>query len=252
MIRYPLYAITADVIGGMVGGVIGAVVFKACGTIPIAAIWGWFLTGTTTSGFEMFGIPSIGVQITGHVVGVILGSLTTAAIFISFLLIKDIRENKQNRIVNVNKQEEISKEEITNSIEAIDRVNKYLENVKVEYGDSNLKAHDEEKLKSLDGMVINFSKLKSTVGNETKIVPKLNYIIMRSGQKINILNDQLQKLTDNKEKEVSIKDKINGLEETIKQNEILLKESKQKISKEINSIIMYLDGYKKELNKYGK
>ncbi len=249
MIKYPAYVILADIIGAMVGTFI-AITFGAIQTLPLPAIWGWFLVGTTVQGGAAHGINGIGIQMFGYIFGVVVGAATVATIFISFLLAQDIFEDRKNRVYS---KEQLSKMEDSNvakenSIRSLDMIIEYYQNQLAQIGGNEKASFEKLNTQQIEEYNISFSKLKVAIGRELKYLAKLKYMVMKNDSKSRVIDQKLEYI--NNEEKIA---KLNGLKDTYEvqnqETEKLIVEEQNKVSSYINSQIYILEKKKEVLQK---
>ncbi len=249
MMKYPVYVITADIIGAMVAAVIG-VIFGSIQTLPLPAIWGWFLVGTTTQGAAAYGVAGIGVQVLGYILAVLVGVVTVAAIFTLFLLQSDVRANKKNKIYNKN---EITTLAASQKVAVVEQSTKSIENVKAFY-ENQLKSINVQRSKDknkfdkdeIENAKINFSKLKVELGKESKLLANLKYKIMRNDQKNGVFRSKID-LSSNEEHIAKWKAAIKANDELNIQLEKDVAVAKENLGKFISMKINYLEEIEKTL-----
>ncbi len=253
LIKYPLYVITADVIGSMVASIV-AVLFGSIQTLPLPAVWGWFLTGTTSISGVEYGIASLGQQLSGYVISIIIGVVITASIFIMFMYAADIRKDKANKVSNISviKNSKNPKEIIEKSSVSINNIISFLNNEKNSLtikSDHFDKVSDEEITK----LKISFSKIKVELSKETSKLSQHHYKINHFKAKIRNINDKLNNIDKKYANKInSLNNEIDKYNSWIVEREKAIVDEEIKVNSFINQKIDILKRKQKELKKYEK
>ncbi len=277
MLKWPLIIISANIIGAILGTII-ALLFGSMQQLPLPAIWGWFLVGTTTPA-GAYGIASITQQISGYIIGLVIGSLTTATIIVGSLYLVKIKETKQIKFYELNyleeKYETMSKNENKNTkhfkkeVYRTQNAIKYSKDKIIELLKNNKSELDklEKDTNEIQEIKLNFNKMSFEINREIGRLPKEKYSETKCNNKIDILEQKKDKLISSKKhididknpnKYRKIEIKINEIDNQIKLQKDLIKESKEKqtqIKKEIgeylNSKYNLIKEYEKQFNKFG-
>ncbi len=171
LLKNAIYVIPANVIGAIIGTWI-ALAFGSVYTLPMSPIWIWALTGTTVSGIA--GFSPVFVQILGFFTAVIVGSIVTASIFISLLLVRDIIENREAKVYSIEKINQASEEDkqvlIEQNVKGIDIINDYLESLPL-FGKGDAKKV--KSIKNIEDENISLAKERGLLIDASKELTKL-------------------------------------------------------------------------------
>ncbi len=245
LMKYPLYALTADIVGAMVGVTVALVVATPVQTFPMSECWGWPLIGSTTIGGSF---APIWAQIMSYMTSIVIGALTTATIITLFLLRKDIKEDKQNPVAKISKlQTNGTKEEANATVKSLATIRNMLDselsslNLTKANGSNDYRFDPNEKI-TLSKSKVKINKAKSGVSKHEFAIRQLNMEITNNQATYNDLVSANKDATKMKQKLDNLENKLASHKEGLEKSKI---EYHKFISNEVQRINDYEDVVKK-------
>ncbi len=238
VIRYPAQAIPSNIIGSIVGVTV-ALLFGSVQVLPMSAVWGYFLVGTTYSGIA--GFNPVWIQISGYIMAQLIGMITVAFVFITLLSIKDIRENIKAKVydreaIDSTTEQKCKASKIEQSIIGLNMIEGHV--VK-EYESIGIESTSKE---TITDIKFKLSRILSNIAKSKKELTKASSSITHNDTKIRVINNKITIAEQRGKSTQELHDRIATLE---KQNEQL--EAKVK-----ELTIMYADYVKIQLNSIKK
>ncbi len=244
LMKYPLYALVADISGAVVGVTVAMVLATPIQTFPMSEAWGWPLIGSTTIGGDF---APIWAQIITYIVSIVVGALVTSTVITLFLLRKDIREDKANPVAKISKlnSDNGSKELKDKTLNSIEYIKTIIEDEFKVNGISKTKKSKEftfdiEQKLSLSKTKVNLDKAKSGISTHEFAIRQLNMELINNQATYNDL------LKNNKDT-TKIKSKLNNIENKITSHQEQLEVGKKNYAQFLSDELTRLDEYKKHI-----
>ncbi len=262
MLKWPFIIIFANIIGSVLGTSI-ALTLGSIQQLPLPAIWGWFLVGTTTPS-GAYGFAPLYEQIIGYVFGLIFGVLVTASIIIFALYYKNIKSTKKIKFIDLNiledKYERYSIEELINKKSFKKKIFK-IQNA-INY--SKQKIDDQFKINKIEKDIkeildddilvselnISFNKLSYEINKMVGKLPKERFKEMKYNNKIEIIDHKIENINSKNENIDVYKDKGMSKYEKVEQKIYKLKSKKLEQENKIRASKKRQELIKEEIEDY--